>query len=321
MQVATINNALLQIIEAPNPIPQKNEVIIKVAAAGLNRADIFQRQGLYLPPKNITNIPGLEVSGEIIALGDNVSGDYIGKKVCVLLEGGGYAVQVAVPFSHCLPIPSSVTLEQAAALPEVCATVWYNVFMKAKLKKGERLLVHGGSSGVGSMALQIAHALGIECYATAGSDEKCRWAETIGATKVFNYRREDFVEGVLALTKGKGVDVLLDMVGGDYVQKNLKMLARNGRLVSIAFLHGSKIEANMASLVFKNICWMGSTLRDQPRSIKKKILAEVQKHIWPLIEQGQVKPLIDCIFAFDQVVEAHSYMEKGRHKGKILLRL
>lgn len=321
MQVVVVSQSCLSIVEAPQPIPKKNEVILKVVAAGLNRADIFQRLGLYSPPKGGNQILGLEVSGEIIALGANISSQYLGKKVCALLEGGGYAGYVAVPLSHTLPIPSSVSVEDAAALPEACATVWYNLFMKAKLKKGERLLVHGGTSGVGSMALQIAHALGIECYATVKSEEKCHFAESIGATKAINYREQDFVEIIHQVTKGKGVDVILDMVGGDYMQKNFKILARNGRLVNIAFLQGAKIEANMAPLMFKNLTWIGTTLRDQPPVRKKNILRHVHKYIWPLIEQEQVRPLIDRIFAFDQAMEAHFYMEKGDHKGKILLRL
>jgi NADPH:quinone reductase len=325
MQVATIHgqgkSAVLKITTALRPILTKNHVLIKTCAAGLNRADILQRLGLYAPPPLVTGIPGLEVSGEIVEVGTNVPKTWLGNTVCALLAGGGYAEYVAVPVSHVLPVPKNISVEEAAALPEACATVWYNLFMKAKLQKGETLLVHGGSSGIGSMAIQVANALGIECYTTAGTDEKCHFAEKIGAKKAFNYRTGDFVESILAATGGKGVHVILDMVGGSYVQKNITVLLPKGRLVSIAFLAGAKTEVNMAPLLMKNLTWMGTTLRHQPAAVKKKIMAEVQRNLWPLLESGQIIPIIDCVFAFNEAMEAQHYMEKGVHRGKILLRL
>lgn len=318
--IAIQNNALIP-QEVPVPVPARGEVLIKVAAAGVNRADILQRQGKYPPPPGASPLPGLEVSGTITALGANVRGWREGDAVCALLAGGGYAEYCTVPVEQLLPIPSGVALADAAALPEACFTVWQTVFMKAALKPGETLLVHGGASGIGTMAIQLAKAHGATVYATAGTAEKCAACEALGAKRAINYRTEDFAEAILAETGGHGADVILDMVGGEYISRNFAVAAPDGRIVMISFLKGAKTEANFAPLLVKRLSLMGSTLRSLPISEKAIISQELMRAVWPWIEAGKVNPVIDRRFTLAQAADAHAYMESGAHTGKILLTL
>lgn len=310
----------LEVRRAPIPLLGADDVLIKVHAAGINRADILQRQGRYPPPSGVTDILGLEVSGEIVQVGRRVSPALIGQSRCALLAGGGYAEYVAASLVHTLPIPKGMDILTAATLPEVCATVWYNLFMKAKLRKGEAVLIHGGSGGVGSMAIQIATACGAICYGTAGTAEKCSWAEKLGAVKVFNYHEDDVVEALKMYTQGKGVQVVLDMVGGAYIEKNMAVLGQGGRLVNIACMQGGRTDASFAPLLLKNLTWMGSTLRNQSKQVKKHIIKHLMVHVWPLFAAGTLHPMLDKVFSWEMAEEAHAYMEKGLHKGKILLR-
>ena len=297
--------------------PADFELVIQVAFAGVNRPDVVQRQGLYPPPPGATDIPGLEVSGTVVAIGDQVSNWRVGDEVSALLSGGGYSRFAIAHEDLCLPIPAGLSLQQAAALPETIFTVWYNLVEKAGLKAGDNVLIHGGSSGIGTSAIQVATALGATVYTTAGSDEKCQVCEQLGAVKAFNYRKEDFTQ-VKELT-GKGVDIILDMVGGDYVQKNIKVAAPKGRIVNIAYLNGSKVEVNLMPVMLKQLVLTGSTLRSQPVADKAAIAAQVEKHIWPLIEAGKIKPVIHATLPLQQADEAHKLMESSQHIGKILL--
>ena len=301
------------------PQPGFGEVLIRVAAAGLNGADLSQRLGRYDVPAGATDILGLEAAGTIVAVGDGVAQWKPGDPVCALLIGGGYAEYVAVPAAQCLPIPRGVSLVDAAALPEVAITVWLNVFDLAALRPGERLLVHGGASGIGTMAIQLAHALGSRVYATAGSEEKCARCVALGASRAIDYKREDFVAVVGEETHGAGVDVILEMIGGDYLQRDMTALAFGGRIAIIALKNGSKPAFDFSAFQRKDAKMMGSRLRPRSLAEKARLVAAVRKAVWPLIEDGRVKPIVDRRFAFADAAQAHAYMESGAHIGKILL--
>jgi len=303
----------------PVPQPSAGEVLIAVAAAGVNRPDIVQRQGHYPPPPGATDLLGLEVSGTIAAVGAGVTDWSAGDPVCALTPGGGYAEYCLVPAAHCLPIPAGCDSVQAAALPETCFTVWHNVFQRGRLKAGETFLVHGGSSGIGTTAIQLAKQFGARVITTAGSAEKCKVCEELGADLAINYRDKDWVEAVKAFAGKKGVDLILDMVGGDYVQKNLSVLAWDGRLVNIAFLKGAKVELNLGLFMIKRQTLTASTLRAQSDESKANIARELQAQVWPLVEAGKVKPVVFQTFPLADVAEAHRLMESSAHIGKIIL--
>ena len=300
------------------PQPAENQLLIQVAAAGINRPDVFQRMGFYPPPPGVTDIPGLEVSGTVVAIGSGVEDYAIGDQVCALLSGGGYAEYAIAEESLCLPIPEGLDLVDAAALPETCFTVWHNLFERAELKAGEWLLVHGGSSGIGTTAIQMATAMGVNVITTAGSDEKCAVCEELGAVKAINYNQQDFVEVCQELT-GSGVNVILDMVGGDYMQRNFSACAPKARIVSIAFLRGSKTELDLLPLMLKQIVLTGSTLRAQSLENKARIAAGVESQVWPLIAEGKFKPVIHSRFPLAEAYKGHALMESSQHIGKILL--
>lgn len=303
----------------PRPSAGKGEVLIKVAAAGVNRPDVVQRQGNYSPPPGTTDIPGLEVGGTVAAVGDGVSGWKVGDRICALVVGGGYAEYVAAPAIHCLPIPKNLDLTQGGALPETYFTVWTNLYDRGRLQPGETLLVHGGSSGIGTTAIQIATHLGSKVVTTAGSAEKCEACLKLGAAKAINYREADFVAAVKDFTGGKGADVILDMVGGDYIEKNLRILAVEGRLVQIAFLKGSKAEINFMHLMLKRQTITGSTLRIQSAESKARIAAALKEKVWPMIEAGKIGPIVHATFPLARAADAHRLMESSAHIGKIML--
>ena len=309
---------VLQATSRDMPVPTDSQVLIKVAAAGVNRPDVFQRMGFYPPPPGVTDIPGLEASGTIVAVGSAVQRWKVGDQVCALLSGGGYAEYAVAEESICLPIPEGLSLTDAAALPETCFTVWHNLFERAELQAGEWLLVHGGSSGIGTTAIQMASAMGIKVIATAGSDEKCAACEKLGAVKAINYREQDFVQACQEIT-GTGVNVILDMVGGDYVQQNFAACAPKARIVNIAFLRGSKVEVDLLPLMLKQLVLTGSTLRAQPIENKARIAAGVESQVWPLIAQGKFKPVINSTYPLAKASEAHTLMESNQHIGKLLL--
>jgi NADPH2:quinone reductase len=311
----------MQLDETPAPKAAAGEVLINVAYAGVNRPDIFQRKGLYPPPPGASPIMGLEVSGEIIAIGAGVEQWHIGDKVCALCNGGGYAEQVAVPAAQCLPVPESLTMAEAAALPETCFTVWTNVFQRCALQPGESLLVHGGASGIGSTAIQIAKALACTVYATVGSPEKVSACVALGADEVWNYQQQDFVSEALAATGMAGVDVILDMVGGDYFQKNIDIAAKDGRIVNIAFLRGSKAEVDFRNVMLKRLVITGSTLRPQTDQEKTAIAQQLLAQVWPQIAAGKIKPLIAAEFNLSDVGRAHELMESNTLIGKIVLKV
>lgn len=311
----------MQIAEGRKPEAGRGEVLIRVAAAGVNRPDIVQRQGFYPPPPGASRIMGLEVAGEIEALGEGVTGWQVGDQVCALTNGGGYAEYVAAPAAQCLPVPAGLGLVEAAALPETLFTVWSNVFDRAGLLSGETLLVHGGSSGIGTAAIQLASAMGALVYATAGSAEKCAACESLGASRAINYREEDFVEVILEETGLAGVDVILDMVGGDYVERNINVAAQDGRIVNIAFLQGAKVELNLMPLMLKRLTLTGSTLRARSPEVKAEIARALRTNVWPLVEAGQLRPQVYRSFRLEEVAEAHRLMETSQHIGKIVLTL
>lgn len=312
---------VLQPRERPSPDCGRSEVIIQVAAAGVNRPDVIQRMGLYPPPPGASDIPGLEVAGTVIALGAEVGRWQVGDRVCALTNGGGYAERVNVPEAQCLPIPDALSMVEAASLPETLFTVWTNVFDRGRLQPGESLLVHGGSSGIGVAAIQLAHALGSEVYATAGSNDKCSACIELGATLAINYREEDFVDRVMAASNGRGVDVILDMVGGDYVARNLRVVATEGRVVNIAFQQGSDVHINLMPVMLKRLTLTGSTLRPQNDDAKAAIAAALEARVWPLLESGGIQPVIHQVFSLDQAAAAHRMMEGGEHIGKIILQV
>ena len=321
--------------QRPVPSPAAGEVLIEVAAAGVNRPDVLQRKGGYPPPPGASDIPGLEVSGTVVAIGPKDHGKSapkddsksapqvhewkIGDEVCALVTGGGYAEYVAAPSVQCLPVPKGLTLEEAAGLPETFFTVWVNVFQRGALKNNETLLVQGGSSGIGVTAIQMARAFGHRVFVTAGTAEKCAQCEKIGATRAINYRNEDFVAVIKELTGGRGVDVILDMVGGDYVPRELACLADDGRLALIAFMGGTKTSLDMTDILRRRLTITGSTLRPRPVEVKAAIARALREKVWPLIEAGQIRPVIYRTFGLEEAAAAHALMESSEHIGKILL--
>ncbi|WDZ94663.1 NAD(P)H-quinone oxidoreductase [Herbaspirillum sp. WKF16] len=312
---------VLQLCERPTPELKQGEVLIKVHAAGVNRPDVFQRTGNYPVPPGASDLPGLEVAGEIVDGDLAGSGFAKGDLVCALVQGGGYAEYCAAPLAQCLPAPKGLSALQAAALPENYFTVWSNVFVRGALAEGETLLVQGGSSGIGVTAIQIARALGHRVFATAGSDEKCRACEALGAERAINYKTEDFEAVVKEMTGGRGVDVILDMVGGDYLPREIKSLADDGRLVFIAQLGGSKGQLDMGQVMRRRLTVTGSTLRPRPVAFKAAIAASLRERVWPLIESGKIKPVIHHTFPLAQAAQAHAMMESSAHIGKIMLEL
>ena len=303
----------------PIPTPAAGEVLIKIAAAGMNRADVMQRNGHYPPPPGASDLLGLEVSGTVVDAAPDVNDVAVGEEVCALLAGGGYAQYCTAPASSCLPIPAGMSVVDAAALPETFFTVWTNLFMRGKLQKGEKCLIHGGSSGIGTTAIQLANAFAAETCITAGSDAKCQACIDLGATRAVNYRDGDFVDEVMDWTDGKGVNVILDIICGDYVAKNIKCLAAEGRLVIIATQGGIRSQINVLPIMTKRLTITGSTLRPRSVTQKAEIAHQLRTHVWPLIDQGTIKPIIDSTFSMRQVREAHQRIESGSHIGKILL--
>jgi len=310
---------VLRVIQRPVPTPAVNEVLIEVAAAGVNRPDVLQRKGGYPPPPGASDIPGLEVAGTIVAAGAGANTWKTGDRVCALVTGGGYAEYVVAPAPQCLPIPRGLTLVEAAGLPETFFTVWVNVFERAGLKGSETLLIQGGSSGIGVTAIQMARAFGHRVFVTAGSAEKCTACEKLGASRAINYRTEDFVAVVKELTGGKGVDVILDMVGGDYVPRELACLADDGRLSLIAFLGGTRATIDMTDILRRRLTITGSTLRARSVEVKKAIARSLEQKVWPLIEAGRIKPVIYRTFRLEEASAAHALMESSAHVGKIIL--
>jgi len=306
-------------VERPLPQPKASEVLVKVAAAGVNRPDVLQRMGHYAVPPDASDLPGLEIAGEIAAVGSSVKAFRVGDKVCALVHGGGYAEYCVAPEVTALPVPKGLSLVEAAALPETFFTVWGNVYDRAKLAPGETLLVQGGSSGIGTTAIQMARATGNRVFATAGSEEKCAACVRLGAEKAINYKTQDFLEEVKAATGGKGVNVVLDMVGGDYFPKELKCLADDGRLVFIAFLRGPKTELDINELMRRRLTVSGSTLRPRTVEFKGYIAKNLREKIWPLIDAGKIKPEIYKTFPLAQAADAHRLMETSQHIGKIVL--
>ena len=305
-------------VDRPRPRAGHGQVVIRVAWAGVNRPDALQRAGAYSPPPGASDLPGLEASGEIVEVGAGVSDWALGDRVCALLPGGGYAEYVATPAAHCLPVPQGLGLREAACLPETFFTVFSNVFTRGGLKAGERFLVHGGSSGIGTTAIQLANAFGARVFATAGSEEKCAACEELGAELAINYREADFVEVMKA--EG-GADLILDMVGGEYLPRNLDALATDGRLVQIAFLQGPKVSVNFAQVMVRRLTITGSTLRPQSDLAKARIAQDLREAVWPLLDAGRVAPMMDSEFALDEAAAAHARMESSGHIGKIVLRV
>ncbi|MGQ9426728.1 NAD(P)H-quinone oxidoreductase [Gilvimarinus sp. F26214L] len=310
---------VMKITEGPAPRPRPGEVLIKVAAAGVNRPDVAQRQGSYPPPPDASPILGLEVAGEVVELGEGVDASLLNTPVCALVNGGGYAEYATAPAGQCLPVPRGLSLGEAAALPETFFTVWTNVFDRARLQSGETILIHGGSSGIGSTAIQLAKAFGARVLTTAGSAEKCEFCRALGADLAINYREEDFVEAVQRATDSRGADVILDMVGGEYIQRNIAAAAVEGRMVSIAFLGGPKATVNFAPMMVKRLTMTGSTLRPRTAEVKAAIARNLREKVWPLIESGKIAPKIAAEFPFEDVVNAHKLMESSQHMGKIVL--
>jgi NADPH2:quinone reductase len=322
--------SVLRLAERPDPVPGPGEVLIGVHAAGVNRPDLMQRQGLYPPPKGSTDIPGLEVAGKIVALGPaddrgapaSASGRAwaIGDAICALVAGGGYAELCTAPGVQCVRIPSGLQMHEAAAIPETFFTVWSNVIDRGRLTSGEFLLVHGGASGIGTTAIQIATARGAKVIVTAGSPEKCRACESLGAVRAINYKQDDFVPIVKELTGNHGVDVVLDMVGGGYTLRNIDVLARDGRLVQIGLMGGSSAEISLRAIMLKRLTLTGSTLRIRPPHEKGAIAAALEREVWPLIDAGTIKPVIDTVVPFAQAAKAHELLERGAVIGKVVLK-
>ena len=310
---------VLQLCERPVPVPKAGEVLIKVHAAGINRPDVLQRLGKYPVPPGASDLPGLEVAGESVVGAYAAAGFAKGDMVCALVQGGGYAEYCTAPLEQCLPVPQGLSLLAAASLPETFFTVWSNVFDRARLAPGESLLVQGGTSGIGVTAIQLATALGHRVFATAGSDEKCRACEQLGAERGINYRSEDFAQVVKELTGGKGVDVILDMVAGDYIPREIDCLADDGRIALIALLGGAKAEIGLGQVLRRRLCITGSTLRPRPVAFKAAIARSLRERVWPLFEQGKLKPVIYRSFPLAQAAEAHALMESSTHVGKIVL--
>lgn len=309
----------LHLTEGFRPNPGAGEVLIRVTAAGINRPDILQRRGLYPPPKDASPLLGLEVAGEVVALGPQVNRWQLGDRVCALVNGGGYAQYARAPEQQCLPIPQGLDEQDAAALPETAFTVWHNLWQRAGLQSGETVLLHGGAGGIGTTAIQMAKALGVKVIATAGGAEKCHACEALGADAVINYREEDFVTAVAQLTAGQGVDVILDMVGGDYIQRNMSAAAKEARIVNIAYLKGSEVSVDFMPVMRKRLTLTGSTLRAQSADVKASIARDLEARIWPQIAAGKIKPLVNHRFPLADVAEAHQLMESNRLIGKMIL--
>jgi NADPH2:quinone reductase len=313
---------VMRLVEGPLPSPRPGEVLVKVEAAGVNRPDVAQRQGAYPPPKDASPILGLEIAGEIVGLGTGVTDFQIGDRICALANGGGYAEYCAVPASQAMPFPKGYDAVKAAALPETFFTVWANLFQMAGLTEGETVLIHGGSSGIGTTAIQLAKAFGATVYTTAGSAEKCAACMDLGAARAINYKAEDFVEIVKEETQGKGVDVVLDMIGAAYFDRNLQVLAKDGCLSIIAFLGGSTVEkASLAPIMVKRLTVTGSTMRPRSPEEKRAIRDDLMTEVWPRLERGELAPVIHTVLPFEEVVEAHRLMESSEHIGKIVLKL
>ncbi|TRW92241.1 NAD(P)H-quinone oxidoreductase [Paracoccus sp. M683] len=301
------------------PRPSPGEVVIRVAAAGVNYPDVLQRQGRYAVPPDASDLPGLEVAGTVAAIGRDVRNLKIGDAVCALTHGGGYAEYCRAPIEQCLPIPADITMSEAATLPEVYFTIWFNLAIQGDLLNARRLLVHGGSGGIGSAAIQLASALGIEVFTTASSEKDCAFCRALGASVAINYREEDFVTVVMEKTDGQGVDLILDIVGGDYIQRNIDCLAQKGRLVNLYYLQGSKVAVDMMPVLVKNLVLTGSLLRPQPLAVKAAIGAGLVDKVWPLFESGKIKPVVNERFPLEDAAEAHALMEDRKHSGKIVL--
>jgi NADPH2:quinone reductase len=312
---------VLKICERPMPVPKQGEVLIRVHAAGVNRPDVLQRTGNYPVPPGASDIPGLEIAGEIVGGDVSTSGFKVGDMVCALVQGGGYAEYCTAPIAQCLPIPRGMSVTDAASLPETFFTVWSNVFDRARLSGDESLLVQGGTSGIGVTAIQMAKAMGHTVFATAGSDEKCRACEALGAERGINYKTEDFAEVVKNATGGKGVDVILDMVAGDYVPREISCLADDGRLVVIALLGGAKTTVDLGQILRRRLTVTGSTLRPRSVAFKAAIVSKLREHIWPLLESSKIKPIVHRTFPLEDAVSAHELMESSAHIGKIVLKV
>lgn len=310
---------VLKAVERPKPEPGDHELLIEIAAAGVNRPDLMQRQGRYPPPPGASDIPGLEISGTVVAVGKQVSSARFGDRVCALVSGGGYAEYASAHESLCLPIPEGFSFHQAAALPETFFTVWSNVFDRARLSSGETLLVHGGAGGIGTTAIQLARAFGANVVVTAGSEAKCRFCLALGAEAAIHYREQDFVEEIAKITGGRGVDVILDMIGGDYFPRNLKCLGEEGRMVQIAVQNGAKAEINLLPIMVKRLTVTGSTLRARDIRFKGEIARNLRQKVWPLLDSGKIKPIIHQSFPLTEAAKAHALMESSRHIGKIIL--
>jgi len=312
---------VLRISTFPVPQPEGSEILIQIHAAGVNRPDVAQRQGVYPPPPGASHLPGLEIAGEVVAHGKNANRYPTGARVMALVTGGGYAEFATVDERNALPVPQNMDYIQAAAVPETFFTVWSNIFQRGNLKKGETLLAHGGSSGIGTTAIQLAKAFGSQVIVTAGTAEKCKACHDLGADLAINYRTQDFVEEVRAFTQGKGADVILDMIGGDYTGRNYRAAAVEGRIVQIAFLHGPKVEVNLGILMMKRLVHTGSTLRARDAAFKADIADALHRQVWPLLESGRIAPVIDKVLPLGQAEKAHERMEQSTHIGKIILKV
>ncbi|MDO9162084.1 MAG: NAD(P)H-quinone oxidoreductase [Methylococcaceae bacterium] len=310
---------VLSLTTRTTPTPAAHQVLIKVAAAGVNRPDVMQRKGLYPAPPGASDIPGLEISGTVIALGEQIEDLNIGDHVCALVTGGGYAEYCLASADCCLPIPAGLSLVQTAALPETFFTVWSNVFDRARLQASETLLIHGGSSGIGTTAIQLAKAFNAKVFVTAGNSDKCQRCLQLGADATINYHAEDFVDAILNLTQNKGVDVILDMVGGDYLPRNIKCMADDARLVQIAVQHGPKTDINLLPIMLKRLTITGSTLRARDNAFKADIAKQLLNNVWPLLATGKIKPIIHSTFSLSDAAKAHKLMESSQHFGKIIL--
>ena len=310
---------VLRPVEMPLPRPGAGELLVKVAAAGVNRPDVMQRQGLYPAPKGASPLPGLEIAGTVAVIGPDATGFAVGDAVCALVTGGGYAEYCAAPAVQCLPVPAGLSMAEAAGLPETVFTVWSNLFDRARLQPGETVLIHGGTSGIGTTAIQICKAFGCPVITTAGSAEKCQACLDLGADRAVNYREEDFVAAAKELTGGRGVDVVLDMVGGDYIARDIEAMATEGRHVSIAFLAGPKVSLNMLKVMLKRLTLTGSTLRARPVADKAAIAEAVRSKVWPLVAEGTLRPVIHRTYPLAEAAAAHALMESSAHIGKIIL--
>lgn len=310
---------VLKPCQRPVPVPATGEVLLKVAFAGVNRPDVIQRKGLYPPPPGASDLPGLEVSGTVVAVGEGVDAGEIGSRYCSLVSGGGYAEYCIARFDHCLPVPAALGMAEAAALPETLMTVWHNVFERAYACEGETILVHGGTSGIGTMAVKLAKLFGLTVIVTCGSDEKCVAAKKLGADHAINYNSVDFVEAVKAITDGSGVHIVLDMVAGTYVPRNLQCLGEDGRHVTIAVQGGMVAEINMAFVMSRRLTLTGSTLRPRSAQFKALLVQEINATVWPMVADGELRPEMDKTFALSDAAAAHAYMEAGDHVGKIVL--